>query len=84
MNSKRIEKAIRQAKQQIISKKLEEIDARPAAIQTGKQKEFFVIVETSDTKKQKRVEELKPVCEAYGVDLGVISVTRSPELEGFE
>lgn len=84
MNAKRIEKAIKEAKQQIILKKLEEIDAKPSAIQTGKRKEFFVVVETSDTEKQKRVEELIPVCEAYGIDLGVISVTRSPELEGLE
>ncbi|MBR4386610.1 MAG: hypothetical protein IKP51_08830 [Treponema sp.] len=84
MDAKRIEKAIKEAKEKIAIKKLEEIGARPSAIQTGKQKEFFVIVETSDTEKQKRVEELKPVCEAYGVDLGVIYVTRSTELEGLE
>lgn len=84
MNLGRIENAIKEAKKKIAIKKLEEIGARPSAIQTGKRKEFFVVVETSDTEKQKRIEELEPDCEAYGVDLEVISVTRSPELEGFE
>lgn len=85
MNAKRIEKAIKEAKQQIILKKLEEIGAKPSAIQTGKRKEFFVVIETSDTEKQKRIEELEPDCEAYGVDLEVyLFVTRSPELEGLE